>query len=75
MTSHPYYGEFARRVSVHLLPATKVTLALSYYFKPQKTQTTKIFFSVHRKKKGKLSTGIREFSKYDLAPLLLDLIF
>ena len=29
VTSHPPYGEFARRVYVHLLPATKVTLALS----------------------------------------------
>ena len=28
-----------------------------------------------RERKGKLSAGIQEFSKYDLAPLLLDLIF
>ena len=44
VTSHPPYGEFVRRVRVHLLPATKVALTLSYYFKPQKTRTTKIFF-------------------------------
>ena len=44
VTSHPPYGEFVRRVRVHLLPATKVALALSYYFKPPKTRTTKIFF-------------------------------
>ena len=44
LTSHPPYGEFVGRVCVHLLPATKVALALSYYFKPQKTRTTKIFF-------------------------------
>ena len=37
--SSPIWG-----VCVHLLPATKVPLALSYYFKPQKTRTTKIFF-------------------------------
>ena len=44
VTSHPPYGEFVRRVCVHLLSATKVPLALSYYFKPQKTRTTKMFF-------------------------------
>ena len=75
LTSHPSYGEFVRRVCVHLLPATKVALVLSYYFKPQKTRTAKIFFVRSQGKKGKLSTGIQEFSKYDLAPLLLDLIF
>ena len=42
---------------------------------PKNTNYENIFFSVHREKKGKLSTGIQEFSKYDLAPLLLDLIF
>ena len=53
VTSHPPYGEFVRRVCVHLLPATKVPLTLSYYFKPQKTRTTKIFFfSVHGEKKA-----------------------
>ena len=29
VTSHPPYGEFGRRVCVHLVPATKVPLALS----------------------------------------------
>lgn len=51
VTSHLLYGEFVRRVCVHLLPATKVALPLSYYFKPQKHELRKYFFFRSRGKK------------------------